>query len=638
LAARADSVEVFAFFNAEAQVISASLEPQELRRAPATVYLLSHDEITASGAETIWDALRLLPGVDVISTRANHGEVSLRGMNKPLNNRTLVLLDGKTVLNGYFDFANWESIPVTLDEIDRIEVVEGAASALYGANAINGVINIITRRPDQMRGVHGHFGVGEIGARTGAIVAATANERWGFRAGGTWRTVNRFEAENLLSSEVGHASALVELRPSPGSRISLSGGLSNVNTELSGGVIGTAYEDGLIGFLRADASRGGTRVRAFWNRGRTVARELNSLSEPNLHYDTYDVNLERSVPSGPKNRLVVGGSYRQNVARSRLFGPGRKQQDLWAIFLEDRWSLARRIDLTVSARLDRHPLAGEVVSPRGSVVYEATPRHIFRASVGSAFRNPTLTENYVLFQTDSPNPGTDIPNPPYSTIRYSVVGNRDLEGEKLLLFELAHSMRLKRLRTTASMFHYVVRDIITTSTTQQAGSPPTFVIEQSFINMGVTRASGGELALELALSRALTALANYSYQSLTSDEAAQGIPPQSPRHKANGGLRYHDRGWSAGASVNWVDHTAWPVGLASGSPGSFGRVDPYAIVNAAASYAFDGDYAGLTLRISAFNIADHRHYEILPALSPTEPGQFGEVIGRRIVGKVSYAF
>ena len=144
---RADSTEVFEFFGAEAKVVSASLEPQAIQRAPATVYVLSQDDIRASGAETLWDALRSVPGVDVMATRAHYGEVSVRGMNKPFSNRTLVLLDGKSVLNGYFDFVNWESIPVSIDEIDRIEVVEGPASALYGANAINGVINIITKRP-----------------------------------------------------------------------------------------------------------------------------------------------------------------------------------------------------------------------------------------------------------------------------------------------------------------------------------------------------------------------------------------------------------------------------------------------------------------------------------------------------------
>jgi len=93
-----------------------------------------------------------LPGLDVMHSETFQGEVSIRGLNKSLNNRMLVLLDGKPVLNGYYDKVAWESIPIGVEEIDRIEVVEGPVSALYGANAVNGVINIISRTPGQLAG------------------------------------------------------------------------------------------------------------------------------------------------------------------------------------------------------------------------------------------------------------------------------------------------------------------------------------------------------------------------------------------------------------------------------------------------------------------------------------------------------
>jgi iron complex outermembrane receptor protein len=628
---QADSTEVFEFFGAEAKVVSASLEPQAIQRVPATVYVLTQEDIRASGAETLWDALRSVPGVDVIATRAHYGEVSIRGMDKPLSNRTLVLLDGKTVLNGYFDFVNWESIPVSIQEIDRIEIVEGPASALYGANALTGVINIITKRPEQLQGLHARMAADEDGMRSGTFTVASAGPRLAYRASSTWHTGQRFEDDNLLSSEVGHAMGLVEFRPSQSTRVSVSGGLSNVNTQLSAGVIGSSFEDGMVGFLRADASRKGTRVRAFWNRGRTVLRGLNALSQPNLLYDAYDVNVEQTVPAGLRNSLVVGGSQRENIVRSRLFGPDRKEQELWALFLEDRWSPAPKLDITGSARLDHHPLAGNVLSPRGSVVYQPGPQHVLRASAGSSFRNPTLTENYVLFLTDSPNPGTDIPNPPYTNIRYAVLGNEGLQAEKLILFELAHSGNFRRVRTTAVAFHYRLQDMITTSMTQNASSPPTFIVEQSFINKGAAQAWGGELGFEAALSRVVTWLANYSYLSLTSDQAAGGIYRQSPRHKANGSLRYSDAGWVAGVSANWVGHTRWSSAFTPGSSSAVQTADDYALVNVSASRTFGGPFDGFTLGGTAFNIANHRHYEILP-------GQNGEVIGRRIVLTLSYSF
>ena len=144
--------DLFEFFREEAQVITASRCPQPLSRTPATVYVVSGEELMTSGAQTLWDALRRVPGVDVINIRSLYGTVSIRGLGKPLNNRTLVLIDGRTLLDGYVDSPHWETAPTLLEEVDRIEVVEGPISALYGANAINGVINIITKKPEQLQG------------------------------------------------------------------------------------------------------------------------------------------------------------------------------------------------------------------------------------------------------------------------------------------------------------------------------------------------------------------------------------------------------------------------------------------------------------------------------------------------------
>ena len=156
--------DIFDFFEAEAEAIrlvTASRLPQSARWTPATVYVVTAEDIEASGARTFWDALRGVPGVDVMATRTFYGEVSIRGLNRALGTRTLVLLDGRTVLNGPFDATFWEGLPVGLGEVDRIEVVEGPASALYGANAVNGVVNIITKAAEASGGGKATYGLGE---------------------------------------------------------------------------------------------------------------------------------------------------------------------------------------------------------------------------------------------------------------------------------------------------------------------------------------------------------------------------------------------------------------------------------------------------------------------------------------------
>ncbi len=142
--------EVFDFFAEEARVTTASRQPTTLQDAPATMHVVTAQDIQDAGAQTIWDALRMVPGVDVMIVQTFQGEVGIRGMNKALNNRVLVLLDNKPILSGYFERVNWEYLPVGLAEIDRIEVVLGPVSALYGPNAISGVINVITKTPEQI--------------------------------------------------------------------------------------------------------------------------------------------------------------------------------------------------------------------------------------------------------------------------------------------------------------------------------------------------------------------------------------------------------------------------------------------------------------------------------------------------------
>src|SRR5262249_35578637 len=154
---------------------------QRPNQVPASVYVVTAQDIKDSGALTIWDALRSVPGLDVMSTRTFAGEVSIRGLNRPIVNRTLVLLDGKTVLNGYYDYLTWESLPVTMEEIERIEILEGPASAVYGANAINGVINIITKTPSQLQGGILTNTAGERSTELASFVYGSQKEKLGYK-------------------------------------------------------------------------------------------------------------------------------------------------------------------------------------------------------------------------------------------------------------------------------------------------------------------------------------------------------------------------------------------------------------------------------------------------------------------------
>src|SRR5882724_4779476 len=285
--AMADTNDAFQFFQEEAKVVTASRIPESRQKAAATTYVVTREDIQASGAQNIWDLLRSVPGVDVMQTRTDQAEVSIRGLNQPLNNRTLILLDGKTVLNGFFDFVTWESIPVTLDQIDRIEVVEGPASAVYGANAVNGVINIITKTPEQLQGGQLRYTTGERNDHLGSFVYGHQEEHLGYRLGGGWHSLNQYQDAGQFASEAGKFNSLLNYRFSPDSELSASGGVTNLNTQTTTGGAGTAFDKGISSFARLDYRHTDTNIRTFWNHGRTTFEDFPSLTNPDLDYDTY---------------------------------------------------------------------------------------------------------------------------------------------------------------------------------------------------------------------------------------------------------------------------------------------------------------------------------------------------------------
>lgn len=632
------AADAFGLFREEAQVVSAARRPTALRNAPATVHVITGQQIRALGAQNLWDALRTLPGVDVMTTRTGQGEVSIRGLDKALNNRTLVLLDGKTVMNGYFDFVTWESIPVTLEEVDRIEVVEGPASALYGPNAENGVINIITKTPRQLKGVTAAYGYGERQTHHGSLLYGGGQGPLQYKIGLGWDSTHRFEQADALASEAGKMHGMASYRFSRDTDLSLSGGWSHIDTQVTTGGNGATFGEGPSSFVRMDLRHRDTRFRFFWNQGGTQAKDLNALQDPNLDYDTYDLDLEQTLRLPFSNTLVAGANYRKNVIDDVGIFPGDISQDLWALFLEDEWRFWDQWTLAFSGRMDHHPFTGLVFSPRGSLIFNPVPNQTLRFSAGTSFRNPTLLENYLRLTQTLPNPGTAAPNPPFSSIQSTFLGNTNLDPEEVRMFELAYTGHFGRLRLTAAGFQYRVKDLIETTPMQTSfATPPTLGLVSSFANQGTVRAWGGELGSEIVIFRPLSAFANYSYESLT-DDGAPSAAASSPRHKIGAGLLAHRGGWSGSFWGQWVDETFWNQNPPSVGTVSYGRVPDYLILNARAAYAFSGRLRGLEVALSVFNLADREHYEILPAASPFLPGQNGEIVRSRWMGTVTYHF
>lgn len=621
-------------------VVTASHQPQEVSKAPATTYVLTAEDIKASGALSVADALRQVPGVDVMAVRTGDPQISIRGLNHSMANNTLVLLDGKTVLMGYFDTMIWETLPVTLDEIDRIEVVAGPASALYGANAVNGVINIITKTPEQLKGGKVRLTGGERKTRMGSVVYGKRTGRWDYKFGAGWNSINQFEDASLLSSNANKFHALAGYQMGDKTNMSVSGGFSNINTQTNISGIGIPYLDGPAGFLRTDFVHNDTKVRAFWNHSTLYLRDFAMFENPDMNSDDYNVNIAQSLRLFPANDLVLGGEYIKKTMHSSLLAS--RSQDLWATFIEDNWDFQDHWTLVISGRMDHHPLTGISFSPRGSLICSPAAAHTFRVSGGTSFKDPSLIENYLELNVPVPNAGgSAIPNPPYTQIESRYNGNKDLRPARLAAMEVAHNGDFGRVRTTVVGFHYRLKNMIDTTPVvpvSMAPPPPVYSLQSTYFNHGEASAWGGEFGANILLSRVVTVFANYSYQSIrfkVPSEPAGRI--SQPKHKVNGGVRFKRNGFTSSAWVDWVDKTFWNASAAGVSP-RIAKLEDYALLNAYAGYAFWGNLRDLEIGLSAFNVGDHRHYEILPSQGPTEPGQLGEIVRSRIAVTLSYRF
>lgn len=632
--------DAFQFFAQEARVVSASRLPDTRKRSPATVYVVTARDIKDSGARNIWDALRGLPGVDVIQPKAGQGEVSIRGLSQPGNTRTLILLDGRKALNSFSDYITWADLPVTLQEIDRIEVVEGPASAVYGANAVHGAINIITKTPDKFQGGLLSYARGERDGQQAAFDYGRQSGKWAYRFGGGWERVNEFERAERLSSRDGKASLAAVYKPDGAHELNISGGLTQMNTQLSTAEsIGDFFNKGKNGFIEAGYRSRQTRYKASWTRYDADLIGYPALGDIAMLSDTYSGEAGQTLTLPFNNEAVLGASYRYDTTRSDLTAH-RVTRRSWATTLEDKWEPSDKWLVQAGLRVDEQPYIRTMPSYRGSVIFMPGEARVFRFSAGTAFRAPTLVHNFVDTTLSLPNPGTAVPRPPFTTLIVKTNGDTRLKPEGIKTAELSYSDVFGPVNAALTGFYYELRKLILPSAARvTALTPPTANLSTTYINGGDIQAWGGELALSARLAPWLSSYANYSYQRLKNLPGPDIEAQQSPLNKVNAGLRLKNRGWTGDLQGHWTDITRRTQNAHNpAAPSDLATIHSYLLVNAHAGYAFKGRLNGLEAGISVFNLLDHAHYEALPEISPAGQGQSAERIRRRWTAELSYEF
>jgi iron complex outermembrane receptor protein len=414
--ARAQSVEDLQRMSlddlADVDVTSAAKAEQALSDAPAAIYVISHEDIVRSGALTVPQMLRLAPNLFVAETGANHFVITARGFSgnnqaQAFSDKLLVLVDGRTVYNPLFSGVYWDAQDVLPDDIDRIEVISGPGAALWGANAVNGVINIITRPAAQTQG-------GVIVAGGGNQVAG-ASLRYGGRIGEhvAWRAYARGLVFSDTVDAAGARAHNNTSKPQGGVRLDWSAGPADAVT-LQGDVYSgaEARPTGPDEFVRGGNImtrwthdwRGGAslQVQAYYDRTERGGTEDGGRFRLNL----WDLDVQHDFALGARQQIVWGGgvrlvNYRIDGSSQLLFDPPRRTLTLGNVFVQDSLALSSRLTLTLGLKLEKDAYAEATVLPSARLAWKPDPRALVWAAVSRAVRAPTPFDRDVVEKVGS---------------------------------------------------------------------------------------------------------------------------------------------------------------------------------------------------------------------------------------------
>jgi iron complex outermembrane recepter protein len=435
------------------EITSASRKEQRAGDVSAAVFVITQDDIRRSGMTTIPDLLRLAPGVEVAQINSNKWAVSVRGFNALFANKLLVLVDGRSIYNRIFSGVLWDTEDLVLDDIDRIEVIRGPGAAIWGANAVNGVINIVTKATADTQGAlvrvdggnSGEQGAVRFGGTLGAatyrlysqwtgrdqsLIApgtgandASHSVTTGFRA--DWTTQpGAFMLEGDFTA--GQARALW---PNLNPQTAAADPLANNPSDTEGGHV-------LGRWTHTRASGASLQIQSFM--------DIAGRQEPVANYTrrVFDVDMQYHTALGAHQDLVAGAGYR--FFDEKFMGqvgfslnPAQDTSSLLTAFMQDEIELFRnRLAVTLGSQVQHDSEAGSGVQPSARVMWKALPRQRLWASTSRALRTPSLYEQGLL--VDFP----PVPTASGLPLVVSTIGNPAAVTETLVDAEAGYRLEI----------------------------------------------------------------------------------------------------------------------------------------------------------------------------------------------------
>lgn len=419
---------------ADIVVTSVSRQETRLADAPASIYLISAADIRRAGAATLPEALRLAPNLQVAQNDARSYAVTARGFSSTIENKLLVLIDGRSVYSPLFSGVFWEAQDVVMEDIERIEVISGPGATIWGANAVNGVINIITRSAADTQGGLAAAAVG--------TKSRSATARYGLPFGGSghYRVYAQHTDSSQTFSETGAPGGNDWRRQQAGFRADWSGAAHDVT------VSGDAYQGALGAGAAPDVRIAGgnllarvdsrladgseLRMQAYLDH--TERDQENSGAQL---LDTVDLEIQHGTRNGAAHKLVWGGGYR--YSRDRLeggpvlqFAPAERGLHWGNVFAQDEIRLCDTLRLTLGLKFEHNTYTGMEALPNVHLAWSLAGDQLVWAGASRTVRTPSrIDRDLWLVDTRNSTPGAT---------RYTIAGGPQFDSETARVLELGY--------------------------------------------------------------------------------------------------------------------------------------------------------------------------------------------------------
>lgn len=554
----------------EVTITSATKRPQTIADTAAAVFVISQEDIRRSGVTSIPEALAMAPGLQVARISASRWSISSRGFAGYTSNKLLVLLDGRSLYTPAYSGTFWDMQNTLLEDVERIEVIRGPGGSVWGANAVNGVINIITKKARDTVGSLVRIGVGnqeklmaaarygaQLGENTFGRLYVTGNDRdsnvladsdqdafdgWqtiqsGFRADGVLDAKNDWTLQGDVYKNDGDQLIFPYWVDGPPYLTAQYAALKSRGANLLG-----RWQHQLAGNDKVS-----TQIYYDYSH-RSV--------DLDIEFHTLDAELQYETRLGERNEVTVGAGYRRikgdNADTFRFQTPDRTD-DLYSIFFQDAIQLIdKELILTLGTKWEHNEFTGDEWQPSGKLAWKPLEHHTLWASLGRAVRTPSLMEREGRFVLAA------YPTP-YGTGTTGFTGSKDYHSERVLAYETGYRWQEStHFSFDLALFYNEYQDIYTFSPRPSAQG-----LDMVFINNGNGEGYGLEAIADWKAETWLRFSLSYSYlesrfdwddPSLAQNELKSFLQQLTPRHQVgwrstidinhqwqvNGWLRYID--------------------------------------------------------------------------------------------------